>query len=245
MRARQRHLNPRQAGATFAWDARFNIDGHANNGSVATWTDRGSDTATQGSSGSRPVYKENEINGRPAVVFDGSNDSLSTASVNSTTEISVLSVAKRPWKTGKFAPIVASNYAQATGIAFLDSAGGFHDWTAGDFLWFGNGFNSARAPRALGPFTDYDNGTVVVMSGVLSSSAARAWHGDVRVSTRIETTGSVPSVTAALNVGGNSGTSDFGDWSLGSVAYWRNTGLSDALRKRLQSAAAYSFKVAC
>lgn len=245
MRARHRHLNPRQAGATFAWDTRYNIDGHANNGAVGTWTDRGSSTATQGTSGNRPVWKDNEIGGSPAVVFDGSNDRLETGSVTSVTEVSVMAVGKRPWKTGKFAPIIASNYGSTTGIAFLDSAGGFNDWTAGDFLWFGNGFNSARAPRAVGLFTDYENGTVAVMSGVLSSSLARAWHGDARISTRVETTGSVPSITAAVIVGANPGTSDFGDFSIGLLAYWRNTALSDSLRKRLQSAAAYSFKVAC
>lgn len=245
MRARHRHINPIAANATYAWDTRYDTDSMTNNGAIGTWTDRGGNAATQVTSANRPVWKTNDIGGQPSVTFDGSNDSLVTSSVTSVTGVSVIAVGKRPWTTSKFAPVVASNYGIGAGIAFLHAGSGFFDWAANDFLWFGNGYNTGRAPRGIGPITAYSNGTVVVMSGVLSSSTARAWHSGARVSTRVESAGSVPSTAATLNVGGTAGTSDYGDFSFGHISYWRNTAISDSLRQRLQHAVAYSFKVAC
>ena len=77
MHRRSRHINPAQAGAQIALDARF-ISGQADNTTLETWTTRAvaSLSATQVTSGQRPTYRNPSINGQPALVFDGVDDSL-------------------------------------------------------------------------------------------------------------------------------------------------------------------------
>lgn len=75
MHRRSRHLNPAQAGAQIALDARF-ITGQADNTTLQTWPSRAvaSITASQSTSAQRPTYRNPSINGQPALVFDGSDD---------------------------------------------------------------------------------------------------------------------------------------------------------------------------
>jgi hypothetical protein len=66
---------------------------------VGRWVDQSgnSQNATQGTSANRPLYKLNQIGGRPALDFDGSNDSLEVADsafVRSINGLSVFVVAK-------------------------------------------------------------------------------------------------------------------------------------------------------
>lgn len=69
MRARQRHLNPKDAGATIVLDARFL--NQADNSSVSTWTNRtGANNFTASDSGQPLTFKTNSINGQPAVLFN-------------------------------------------------------------------------------------------------------------------------------------------------------------------------------
>lgn len=246
MRRRHRHLNPIHAGATYAWDTRFNKDSLTDGTAVGTWTDRGGSTATESVSGNRPSWEDdatNNINGVPVVKFDGSNDRLQTASTTSATALSCVAVCKRPWTTGKYAPIVASNYGATAGIAFLPTGSAFWDWQTKDFLLTANGYQSGRNPRAVGPYGSISDNTPRVFSGVLSSSVSRIWMDGAQISTRVEATASVPSVSAAVYIGGSPGTSDYGDMSFAVLSYWRNTGLSDSLRRRMEHAAAYSCKV--
>ncbi len=75
MGRRSRHFNPANAGCTVALDARF-ITGLNAGDAVQTWTGRPNTTvnASQATLANRPSYQTNEINGRPALRFDGSND---------------------------------------------------------------------------------------------------------------------------------------------------------------------------
>jgi len=77
MHRRQRHLNPAQAGAQIALDARF-ITGQADNTTLQTWTSRAvaSLNAAQSTLAQRPTYRNPSINGQPALVFDGSDDNM-------------------------------------------------------------------------------------------------------------------------------------------------------------------------
>lgn len=253
MRARHRHLNPRQAGATFAWDTRYNIDGHADNGSVGTWTDRGIAAATQTQTASpdrRPVWKDNatdNINGAPVVVFDGTNDKLDTSSITTQTALSFISVAKRPWETAKYANIFGGGtYGSTAGFSALTTGGGANGWQNKDFMFAGSGFNANG--RAIGSYGSIASGTVRVISGVVSSTLARVWFSGERVSTRSETTVSVPSRTAIFQIGGTTvagQADDAGDFSIAVLQFWKDTELTASLRKRLEHHAAYSFKLAC
>lgn len=254
MRARHRHFNPKAAGATFGWDTRYNADAHTNNGAVGTWTDRFSNTATQTqtSPDRRPVWKDNatdNINGAPVVVFDGSNDKLDTSSITTATALSFVSVCKRPWETSKYANIFGGGtYGSAAGFSALTTGGAANGWANKDFMFAGDGFGSARNGRAIGTYGAITNGTVRVVAGVVSSSLARVWFNGDRLSTRIETTVSVPSRTAIFQVGGTTvagAGDDAGDFSIALLQFWKDTELTSSLRKRLEHHAAYSFKQSC
>ena len=54
------------------------IQGLSDGASVATWSDSSGNgnNATQASSGNRPVWKQNVLNGYPVVRFNGTNSSL-------------------------------------------------------------------------------------------------------------------------------------------------------------------------
>lgn len=254
MRARHRHFNPQAAGATFAWDTRFNSDGHSNNAAVGTWTDRLSKTATQTqtSPDRRPVWKDNStdnINGWPVVVFDGSNDKLDTASITTQTALSFVSVCKRPWETAKYANIFGGGtYGATAGFSALTTGGTVNGWQNKDFMFAGSGFQNGQNGRAIGSYGAISNGNVQVISGVVSSSLARAWFNGERISTRSETTVTVPSRTAIFQVGGTTVASlgdDAGDFSIANLQFWESTELTSSLRKRLEHHAAFSFKISC
>lgn len=57
----------------------------ADNTAVATWDDLSGNNynATQATSANRPTFRTNQINGKPAVIFDGTNDTLSVPSSTS------------------------------------------------------------------------------------------------------------------------------------------------------------------
>lgn len=67
----------------------------SNNDAVSAWTNKGSGGNTaQSTSGKRPVFKTNLLNGKPGVDFDGTDDCLTIASLALDTYISVFIVAK-------------------------------------------------------------------------------------------------------------------------------------------------------
>lgn len=90
MHRRVRHFNAAQAGAKIVLDARF-ISGVADGAALATWSSRPVATinATQGTGSSQPTYRASQINGRPAVQFDGTGDfmSLDAAALSLTNNI--------------------------------------------------------------------------------------------------------------------------------------------------------------
>jgi hypothetical protein len=76
MRARHRHFNPAHAGASLVLDARY--INQSDNTAVSTWADRsgnGSD-ATQATGAFQPTFQTAEQGGNGVVRFDGSNDFL-------------------------------------------------------------------------------------------------------------------------------------------------------------------------
>jgi hypothetical protein len=76
MRRRHRHLNARHLGAKLVLDARY-ID-QSDNTAVSTWADRSGNgyDATQASGTLQPTFQTAEFGGNGVVRFDGSNDVL-------------------------------------------------------------------------------------------------------------------------------------------------------------------------
>lgn len=121
MRARQRHFNARDAGATLVLDARF-VHGKSNNDELETWPGRAGADATQTTATKKPIYQSAKINGQPTVYFDRT-DFLSYSSVSS-----------------RFAMIVArrlsgSYYAHGVSLQTAGINQGLHSDSLRDYFW--------------------------------------------------------------------------------------------------------------
>ena len=252
MRARNRHFNARDAGASAVYDARF-LSG-SNNSAVTDWTDRSRSgyTASQATGADQPTLQHAVQGGSNVVRFDGSTDELLTSSYALPSAASLVSVAKADaWQqTAQYRPIATHAYNTGTdgtlGVGFCyltpNNAGGTLDWNQYDGLFIGSGFNTASSPRAIGPVasgTDFR-----VISAVLGSSTARAYSNGARVSTRKESTGTIQSRSDQFVIGGKKATAEHWDGDIGCLVYF-HTEVSDSLRKRVEHAGAFSWKISC
>ena len=104
---------------------------------------------------------------------------------------------------------------------------------------------SANTPRAVGSYGAIADNTAHVISGVLSNSESRTWLDGARMSTRVESTANVLSLTGAITIGYNISAGDYGNYSIGILTYYKDLGLSNSMRRRLEQASAFSFKIAC
>lgn len=79
-------FTPASISGLFAWYAARLETGFNDGDAVATWTDRSGNgrNATQATGTKRPLYKTNIINGKPALLFDNSDDCLQTAAIDLT-----------------------------------------------------------------------------------------------------------------------------------------------------------------
>jgi len=96
MRARQRHLNQKAAGATLVLDSR-RISGLSDGDDVGQWDDvSGSGwNVTQSDSTKKPNYKTGIQGGQPVVRGDGVRDRLISSSVSTTQTFSTILVFQR------------------------------------------------------------------------------------------------------------------------------------------------------
>lgn len=252
MRARHRHFNARDAGAVAVYDARF-LAG-SNNSAVTDWEDRSRSgyTASQATSAERPTLQHAVQGGSNVVRFDGSDDELLTTSYALPSAASLVSVAKaNAWQqTATYRPIATHAYNTGTdgtrglGFCYLapNNAGGSYDWNQYDVLFIGSGFQTASTPRAIGPIasgTDFR-----VISAVLGSSTARAWSNGAQVSTRKESTGALQARSDQFVIGGKKATTEQWHGDIGCLVYFHSE-VSNSLRKRIEHAGAFSWKLSC
>ena len=237
MRARQRHFNAKDAGASCVYDARY-ITGLANNDAVSTWSSRtGTNDATQGTAANRPVYKTNQFNGNPVVEFDGTNDRLEFSKLNASAAWALCVVKRKSTNTyqtifviqntagtnATFAGSVHSDPAYGP-VIFGNHQGGFPNWPKGSsvrndswrslyLVWLGGGYNGTTF------YNGFDDG----VSFALTNS------GNI---------GAIPGATSFIGL-------DSGSWG-GQMAQlvFATTSSTDSIRKRVSHAAAYSFKLA-
>lgn len=240
MRARHRHFNPKGAGAVVAFDARYT--GFANNDAVDTWVSRtGANDATQANPANQPLFKTGQLNGNPAIEFDASNDRLTFAKFDPSTAWAVLLVKRTSANTfqAPFCVKQAANNRAAFEIGLNNSAtygpvivgangnssfygiGGTlrtNEWRCLFAEWVGGGTNGATFYRCR------DDGANIA----LSNSAT--------IGGSTNATDSLIGATAS----GSSIVSHFGG-QIASLAVGFDLP-SEALRKRIEHAAAFSFK---
>jgi hypothetical protein len=250
MRARQRHLNKSLRDSACAFDARF-LSGFSDGNTVETWTDLSGNArdASQSTAANRPTYKTAIQGGNPILRFDGSNDTMTTAAFDSPSELTAVIVAKaNSWTDPSPSRCLAAHgYVAATaatsGISLgFVSSGPFADWQKGDFLCWGDGYQSTQNPRAIGPSASGSDFRVI--SVVFWSTRSRAYQNGVSVSTRVETTGTIDTFSRAFQIGIGDDPVQIWLGDIAAILYFRsNTG--DALRVRLERSNALSFKIAC
>jgi hypothetical protein len=225
MRRRHRHFNPADAGATMAFDARYKItvaDGTA----LSTWSDRSRTaiSATQDNGLNQPTYETNEMNGQPVVSFDGSNDTMVHGQDNAASCVWVVVAKVRSTQSG-FRGFAAAGASSTAGTMLLSRVSTAGTW--GTFSGVERGANTTPANGTPYVFTMEDNAA----SGgafFLNGSADGTYAGN--------STGQT-----TKHIGGFGTQSTASDIAVVTLM----PATSAALRKRLEHASAYSFKLSC
>jgi hypothetical protein len=235
MRARHRHFNPAHAGAAVVLDGRYGFaisDGAA----VETWEDRSANNndATQATSASRPIYKTGIRGGQPIVRFSGGRH---VGGSNTITNNLITTVAT----------FIMNTASQSYARVVTTSKNGNADSNSGAIpipILRNNGGSNVSSWRSSARAN-------------ISTASVDTWHhfcstfdGTNCVNRLNETTSATSASTGNFDINqyrlgfafqGNVSNLD-GD--IGSVSIF-NAALSSSLRKRVQFASAFSFKLSC
>jgi hypothetical protein len=210
----------------------------AGDGLVKTWHDQSGNgrDASQGTAANQPkIVSSGSLvteGGKAALEFDGANDHLRTANVQSTGVLSAfLAVKSNAWHGAAYRCAAAHGYEAATaatigaGILLLTSTT-TQDWLQYDAISFGSGYTLARTPRAIGPTTSGSDMRLV--SALLGPSAASLHINGALASTRVSSTGSIVSVNAPITVGAAFPSADIWDGKISEFVLY----LADASANR-------------
>lgn len=147
--------------------------------------------------------------------FDGIDDrGLVSVPVVTGPSVTVAAVASCPWQTAAYRRILAiRNNNTLVGFSLFLTGFAELDWSVKMLGIYGNGYSSAREPRAFGPYGSIANGTHHTIIGILSSGQARIYLDGVRVET-VSTSGSVPILSGNTQIGSvYSGSTYYQFWS--------------------------------
>jgi len=234
MRARQRHLNPGHLGMACAFDARF-ISGLSNNDPVDTWNDRTANArnATQATAAKKPTYKTGELNGNPALSFDG-GDCLVTANFSASAASSAFVIFKAS----------ANGMVYERGTLFNVAGDSYIYTTTGDTSLF-NGAALSTLDRAA----NWGLGSVwrLVSHQNNGTHATHQFFIDGTAQSMTSTNSNNPgnsNYTLGVNIGSRNNATALG--LTGVIAsYAFGPFLESPARRRLQNSLGYSYKIAC
>jgi hypothetical protein len=238
MRARQRHFNARDSGAGFVFDSRY--INQSDNTAVSTWSDRSRNgwDAAQNTGNQQPLFRISQFGGNGVVRFDGSNDGLNISgalpllnNVNGATLLSVVKYSAN--NTGNSIFFANNGTATRARLASGYEAGGRRLDGDGFFAIVGGSYSSTRILIHTGVF-DYSNSDLFLfLDGKQESQQLNfSTNGNSSATNSGSVTLGNNTISQALN-------GDMGQ----ALAF--NFALHSSLRKRLEHAAAFSFKIAC
>lgn len=224
MHRRARHFNPRDAGAALALDARF-ITGLSDGAVVSAWSDRtnNANNATQSTTANKPDYKVNIINGNPVLLYDGVKSQLNLASAitESPNNVrTVISVMKR-----------------ASGQRLFDISNNTNSVPYGNVPYFSTIYSSSYSITAS--YSSDPTAAVILSSVGTTDPTIYTYQDGVYKVASISGAGSVNS----YNCIGYRYSENSGGYH-GSTSFYRAS-LSNPLRRRIEQAAAFSFKISC
>ena len=231
MRARHRHFNAGRAGAAIVLDARF--INQSDNTAVSQWDDRSGNGkhATQATAANQPTFQTSELNGNPVVRFDGSNppnaDFLSAGSVAVSQPITFVAV----WKAAG-----GSNY-------LFDATANSSRVIAGMDLSAGGGSGElAIFASAVVEDTVNSTGAYNIFSGRVQGSTSEVFKDGASRQTGSAGANNMATLKIGERFANFNNVSQL-NGDIGCLTVISSS--SSPLRKRLEHAAAYSFKIAC
>jgi hypothetical protein len=243
MRARQRHFKPKSASASLALDTRY-IHGVSDNTTVQTWTDLSGNSrdATQATAADRATYRTAIQGGNGILRF---NNDFYAAAFTTGTAFSTYSVYKRTGSPSNPFNNVAFVYAAGKdgGTALSDRRYQFtyDDGTPNKFNNYAQGVSIS--------ITRDDNWNLHSASMPIGTGTGRYFlNGANEQTASVSALAGVTSGTVRMVIGDNSWITAssqlrfIGD--LGSVLTFE-TAHEAPLRKRIEHAQGYSFKIAC
>jgi hypothetical protein len=242
MRARQRHFNPKDAGADLVLDARY--INQSNNTAVSSWADRSGNAynAAQSTALNQPTFRTGQQGGNGGVDFDGSNDFM-TGTYNPTAvprTVHVTFKVDQTASTNTFLQFPQQVNSQ-TGAGWLARFGQFSGtWNiSGDAA-------VTNQTLALPP----SNATDPIIGSWSSDSSRNVSF--FRDGTSLSINGNPPNAvsggTAGYSIGRINATlfiSQYMDGRIFSIHVWTGEQIATPIRKRCEHASAFSFKIAC
>lgn len=239
MRARQRHLNARHAGAMFVLDARF-ID-QSDNTAVSTWSDRSGNgyDVSQTTGANQPTLQTQEQGGSSIVRFDGSNDFLQRSDTGFPTgDLTIVGCHKQNTTLSNFTGAMVFHY----GAASIGSA---------VFYFYRTDANMPNSSFGISQYGDAvgiqnSTGSFIVGSIYRSGTSYYVRRNGGSAATKTMTTNTSLYGTNGFRVGqGNPGVAgSFLNGDIGSVIVFASN-LSDSLRRRFELQFGLTWKIAC
>ena len=242
MRARERHLNVRAAGANLVLDAR-RISGASDGSAVSTWNDESGNghNASQAIENTKPIYKTSIQGGGPVLRFN--NSALVGSWSYSTEKFSIVLIFKRITEAdggdrGIFTAIGSSgsDWSSATGFD-CESGGGTRQL---NFVHQNNQYRASNSALSFAVWTCtrnganqnvYYNGNVATLEIPYSGQSTFGNMTIYVVGSRCAN-GAETGTNGRINA-------DF------AYVIWLPFEITAAQRKRIERSAGYSFKIAC
>jgi hypothetical protein len=193
----------------------------ANGGAIGRIEDKSGNArnATQSTANNRPTYQTSIQNGLSVARFDGTNDTLDTASFSMASSISFFVVCARTWSTAKYAnPFYSSNYGASAGYALSQALEATQDWNIRDWFFVGKGFNAGIPPRSCGggsTLNGFTSNSFHIFSGRIGASAADIFIDKVRQTQKTtenyRSGNSVDTASASFKIGAAGWDRDIGE----------------------------------
>lgn len=228
MRARHRHFNPRYAGAVRAYDSRY-VAG-TNNTGLQTWTDRClTADASQATEAHRPLFIASGQGGAPILRFDGSSDRYTFTQVNTTSNVTAMAAHKISNNgivlsgTGNTQILRVFNSGGDKSLFFNQNVDNTLYLSAQNVNWTAFGVATVTAPGGS-PTKNFRNGVDFGNSTQNANLTSCNWN----------------IIGSNFNQGG-----DYCNMDIGILTILPLDISASPMRKRLEHAAAFSFKFAC
>lgn len=242
MHRRARHFKPKSVGASLGFDSRF-IFGLSNGSSISTWSDLSGNAndATQATSGNQPTYQTEISGGSPGVKFNGSTTSLACGSFVSVTEFSLITAIN----------IVTANSTPRS----IFYQGNYSVYTP-LYNWIGLSAGTGSATKySFGNYNNPNDGSITSSATFLTGNQLVGGCVNDSGTNRLFINGSQDSTSTSqtINLSTSSRPSfgkigptnnDFYDGYILSVLLTPSV-LSAPLRRRIDQAYGFSFKIAC